>query len=76
LDYNIVDIIELEDAFEIKTTPHDYYDIKDILTKNNYNIYDSDVKLIAQSTITSISDDTKARLEKFIDSITNDDDLQ
>lgn len=76
LDYKIVDIIELDDCYEIKTIPTDFYNVKDLLIKNNIQIFEAEIKLIANETIKKISDDSKQRLERFVDSCENDDDMQ
>jgi transcriptional/translational regulatory protein YebC/TACO1 len=76
MEYGIVDIMELEDAFEIRTIPEDFYKVKDVLTKNNYKILEAELKLIPQNYISSLSDENKAKLERFIDCCDNDEDIQ
>lgn len=76
MDYQIVDIFEAEDAFEILTDPKDFYKVKDELIKHRCQIFDADIKLVPQSKITSIDEDTKTRLERFIASCEEDDDIQ
>jgi transcriptional/translational regulatory protein YebC/TACO1 len=76
MEYNIIDVIEQEDAIEVKTTPADFYKVKDILTNNNCKIFNAEIKLISQAPITTINEEDKARLEKFINSCDEDDDIQ
>ncbi|MDR3329790.1 MAG: YebC/PmpR family DNA-binding transcriptional regulator [Mycoplasmataceae bacterium] len=76
MNYNIMDVVEQEDAIEIKTTPFDFYKVKDILTQNNCKIFDSEIKLLPQNPIDVLDGDSKYRLEKFIDSCDQDDDIQ
>ncbi|MDR1235049.1 MAG: YebC/PmpR family DNA-binding transcriptional regulator [Mycoplasmataceae bacterium] len=76
LDYNIIDIIEQEDAIEIKTNPGDFYKVKDVLTTIGVKIFNSEIRLLPQNPIESLDSDTKTRLEKFIDSCDQDDDIQ
>jgi transcriptional/translational regulatory protein YebC/TACO1 len=76
LAYNIVDVIEQADAIEIKTLPVDFYQVKDVLKQNNIGIFDAEIKLIPQNIITSLDSDNKARLERFIESCEQDEDIQ
>ncbi|GHU48645.1 hypothetical protein FACS1894218_6150 [Bacilli bacterium] len=74
--YNVVDIIEQEDAIEIKTAPVDFFKVKEELTKRGCKIFDAEIKLISQSPIEILTDDAKLRLEKFIASCDDDEDIQ
>lgn len=76
LDYNILDIIEQEDCFEIYTEPNDFYKVLDVLKNNNIEIFSHDLKLFANDPINSLDSDTAERLEKFLDNCENDDDVQ
>jgi transcriptional/translational regulatory protein YebC/TACO1 len=75
-NHNVVDIIEQEDAFEIKTTVNDFYKIKGILINNGAKIFNAEVRLLPKNPIESLDSETKARLEKFIDACDQDDDIQ
>jgi transcriptional/translational regulatory protein YebC/TACO1 len=76
MDFNIVDIIEQEDAIEVKTIPNDFYKVKDELIKNGCKVLDAEVKLIAQNPIDELDNDSRERLNKFIDSCNDNDDIQ
>jgi transcriptional/translational regulatory protein YebC/TACO1 len=76
MEYNIIDIIDGEDAIEVKTEPKDFYVVKQILVDNHCEIYEGEIKLIAQNKITSLDEEAKTRIEKFIDSCEQDDDIQ
>jgi YebC/PmpR family DNA-binding regulatory protein len=76
LDYGIIDVIEQEDALEIKTIPSDFYQVKDMLTKNNIKIFDAEIKLLPQNPILSLDSDNKAKLERFMESCEQDEDIQ
>jgi transcriptional/translational regulatory protein YebC/TACO1 len=76
MECNIIDVVEQEDAIEIKTIPNDFYKVKDILLNNGCKIFDSEIKLIPQTPIETIDVEDKTRLEKFIDSCEEDDDIQ
>jgi YebC/PmpR family DNA-binding regulatory protein len=76
LDYNIIDVVDQEDAIEVKTTPNDFYKVKEVLLQNQLKIFDAEVKLLPQNPITSLDTDSKSRLDKFIESCEQDDDIQ
>jgi len=73
---DIVDIIELEDAYEIYCTPEDFYNVKKALADNHIDIFDSDVKLIAQNKVEINDEEIIKKIERFIDQCENDDDIQ
>ncbi|MDR2823504.1 MAG: YebC/PmpR family DNA-binding transcriptional regulator [Mycoplasmataceae bacterium] len=76
MSYEIVDILEHEDAFEILTSPADFYKVKDLLTNSGYRLFEGEVKLISQNKITSLDEDTKVRLEKLLTLCDEDEDIQ
>jgi YebC/PmpR family DNA-binding regulatory protein len=76
LTYNIIDVIDQEDAIEIKTFPTDFYKVKEALIQNNVKIFDAEIKLLPQAPILSINTDDKLRLEHFIEACEADDDIQ
>lgn len=76
LECNILDIIEQEDCFEIFTEPNDFYKVLDILKENNVEVFSHDLKLFANEPINTLDQDTQERLERFIDSCEDDDDVQ
>jgi YebC/PmpR family DNA-binding regulatory protein len=76
MQYNIVDIFEADDGYEILTNPQDFYKVKEELIKHQYQIFDADIKLIPQNKINSIDEDTKMRLDRFINACDEDDDIQ
>lgn len=75
LDYNIVDIIQDESAFEILTLPVDFYNVKAKFDDANIKLLSSEIKLIPNSYV-DITEQEDIALEKFIDSCDNDDDIQ
>jgi YebC/PmpR family DNA-binding regulatory protein len=78
MEFNIHEIEEDEEGegIEIKTEVNDFYAVKDLLIKNGYNIYEAEIKLIPQDYITTLTDDSKERLERFVNSCEDDDDMQ
>lgn len=75
MEYQVIDIIEHEDAFEILTTPEDFYKVKESIQKSNINIFDSEIKLVAQNKI-SIDEAIEEKIERFINQCEDDDDIQ
>jgi YebC/PmpR family DNA-binding regulatory protein len=72
-----IDTNEFEDSFEVITEPNDsFYNIKSILIENGYKVFEASIKLVAQSPITSLDEENKAKLERFIDSCDEDEDIQ
>lgn len=76
LNYNVIDIKDLDDVIEIKTAPVDFYRVKEELVKQQCQIHEAEIKLVAQNIITSLLPENAQRLEKFIDSCSEDDDIQ
>lgn len=76
LDYEVIDIIEHEDNFEVYVNPTQFYEAKKSLTNAGFNIHEADIKLVAQDK-KDITDETLlAKIERFIDSCEDDDDIQ
>lgn len=76
IDYQIVDIIDQLDAYEILVDPKDFYLAKNALEKNSVKIFDAEIKLVALEKIELTNEDEIQRLEKFIENCENDDDIQ
>lgn len=76
MQYKIIDIFEADDGYEILTDPQDFYQVKDILQQYQYQIFDADIKLVPQNKIISVDEDTKIRINRFINSCEEDEDIQ
>lgn len=76
MEYNILDILEHEDGYEIYTAPDCFYEVVELLKKNNIQIYASDLKLIANEPIESLDESSEKKLTNFIESCDEDDDIQ
>lgn len=76
LDYDVVDLIEHDEAYELLVNPNDFYNVKKILIDNKVNIFESEIKYISTNLIESISDEIDQKYEKFVDSCNDDDDIQ
>ena len=70
------DIITEEDGFEVVTTPEDFNAVRDALLEKGYEFVSADVKLVPQTT-TVLSDEAQVKsMEKLIDLLEDDDDVQ
>ena len=70
------DIITEEDGFEVVTTPEDFNMVKDALLEKGYEFVSADVKLIPQTT-TALTDEAQYKaMEKLVDMLEDDDDVQ
>lgn len=76
LEFNIHDLKSDDElAFELLADPKDFYDIKTKLTENNIAIYDSEIKLIPNSTV-DLTQEQYTLLERFEQQCEDDDDIQ
>lgn len=75
IDFNIVDLRQDETAFEILTTPNDFYDVKNIFDEINISIFSAEIKLIPNSYI-DVTEEEDIAIEKFMNSCEDDDDIQ
>jgi len=72
-----VDTNEFDDHFEVLTEPNDsFYSIKDALMEKGYKVYEAAIKLISQNKLESISQETEERLQRFLESCDEDEDIQ
>jgi len=72
-----IDTVEYDDSLVVTTEPNNsFYIIKDKLQEKGYKIYEASIKLVPTSPLEKLTDDTQARLEKFIDSCDEDEDIQ
>lgn len=74
MEFSILDLIDDEDCYILTAKPNDFFIIKDALEKNNINVLDAEIKFIANET-KSIDKENFDRLNRFINSCDEDDDL-
>ena len=67
---------ENEDSIEVYVEPDDFYNVKDIFNKNDFEIFDAEIKLIANEKINELEEKIKTKLQEFIDSCDDDEDIQ
>ncbi len=76
LELGADDIITEEDGFEVVTAPEDFNAVKDGLVEKGYEFISADVKLIPQTT-TELTEEGQIKfMERLIDALEEDDDVQ
>ena len=76
LEAGAEDFITEEDGYEVVTAPEDFAAVRDELQAKGYEFISADVKLIPQTT-TELTDETMLKnMNKLIDMLEDDDDVQ
>jgi YebC/PmpR family DNA-binding regulatory protein len=76
LEAGAEDFITEEDGYEVVTAPEDFAAVRDELKAKGYEFISADVKLIPQTT-TELTDETMLKnMNKLIDMLEDDDDVQ
>ena len=70
------DIITEEDGFEVVTAPEDFNAVRDALVEKGYEFVSADIKLIPQTTTVLDNEGQVKSMEKLIDLLEDDDDVQ
>ena len=70
-----MDFITEDDCYVIYTEAKDFPKVKDALTNANYELLSADVKLIP-ATYAQIDESQEKMLEKLLDELEEDDDVQ
>jgi YebC/PmpR family DNA-binding regulatory protein len=76
MENKILDILEQEDCFEIYVEPYDIYKTVDNLKNNNVEIFSSETKLFPNEKIAELEEQIKLKLNNFIASCEDDEDVQ
>ncbi|CAK7032572.1 MAG: Transcriptional regulatory protein PmpR [Peptostreptococcus russellii] len=76
LELGAEDFIPDEDGFEVITTPEDFNDVRDGLEEKGYKFVVADVKLIPQTTTALDEEGQIKSMEKLLDVLEEDDDVQ
>lgn len=75
IDFEVYDVIEDESAIALIVNKDDFYACKESLIENGFKIIDAEIKYIANTTV-DLSAEDETKLQKFIDSCEDDDDIQ
>lgn len=76
LELGAEDFIPDEDGFEIITSPEDFNAVRDGLEEKGYEFVAADVKLLPQTTSVVDDEGQVKSLEKLLDTLEDDDDVQ
>lgn len=76
LEAGAEDFIVEEDGFEVITEPNDFAAVRDALKEAGYEFISADVKMIPQTTTELTEDGQRNAMEKLIDMLEDDDDVQ
>lgn len=76
LEAGAEDFVPEEDGFVVITTPEDFYTVKDALAENGYVFVQADVAMIPQTMVTLTDEAQIKQMNKLIDMLEDDDDVQ
>ncbi|MBR3004283.1 MAG: YebC/PmpR family DNA-binding transcriptional regulator [Lachnospiraceae bacterium] len=76
LDAGAEDFVEEDDAYTIFTAPDDFSTVREALEKDGVPIADADVKMIPQNYVDLTSEDDIKNLNRILDMLDDDDDVQ
>ena len=76
LDAGAEDFSEEEDSYEILTAPDDFSAVREALEKENVPMLEADVTMIPQTWVTLTDDDAKKKMQRILDLLDEDDDVQ
>ena len=71
-----LDIHEHEDNYEVFVNPNSFYAAKEALTKAAFIIHDADIKLVNPEKVDITDEKMLEKVEHFLDSCEDDDDIQ
>ncbi|MBQ9513652.1 MAG: YebC/PmpR family DNA-binding transcriptional regulator [Clostridia bacterium] len=75
LDAGADDVITMDDAFEIHTSPSSFSDVRKYLEEKGLNFFEAEIKMLPQNMIT-LSGDDLAKFQRLIDALNDLDDVQ
>ncbi|MBL7574845.1 DNA-binding regulatory protein, YebC/PmpR family [Peptoniphilus asaccharolyticus DSM 20463] len=76
IDAGAEDVIEAEDAYEVITAVEDYHKVRQALEESGYEFVQSDITYIPQNYTTLTDPDDIKNMEKMIDVLEDNDDVQ
>ena len=76
LDAGAEDFVPQDDAFEIYTTPVAFSAVREALETNGYTFLSAEIDMIPQNTVAIKDDETAQKVEKFLDWVNDNDDVQ
>ena len=76
LDAGAEDFSEEEDSYEIITSPADFSAVREALEKEGVPMVSAEVTMIPQNYVTLTSDEDKKKIQRILDLLDEDDDVQ
>ena len=76
LEAGAEDFITEEDGYEVVTSPEDFAAVRDALQEKGYEFISSEVKMIPQTTTALTEEEQLKNMNKLIDMLEDDDDVQ
>ncbi len=76
IDYGAEDVIDRGEAFEIITTPENYYDVRKALEDDGYEFVESDITFVSENYSKLSDEDDIKKMDKLIDALEDNDDVQ
>ena len=76
LDAGAEDLVEEEDSFEVLTAPDDFSDVRQALEEAGVPMVNAEVTMIPQTYVTLTSADDIKNINKTLDLLDDDDDVQ
>lgn len=75
LDAGADDVISMDDAFEIHTSPSSFSDVRKYLEEKGLNFFEAEIKMLPQNMIT-LSGEDLAKFQRLVDALNDLDDVQ
>ena len=76
LDAGAEDVKVEEDVYEILTAPNDFSNVRENLEKQGFSFLSAEVQKIPQNTVTVTDPDTILKIQKMLDLLEENDDVQ
>ena len=74
--FSLVYLSDKEDGYEVVTAPEDFAAVRDALQEKGYEFISSEVKMIPQTTTELTEEEQLKNMNKLIDMLEDDDDVQ
>lgn len=76
LDAGAEDFVAQDDAFEVYTTPTDFSAVREALEGEGFTFLSAEISMIPQNTVNVTDAETAERVEKFLERLDDNDDVQ
>ena len=76
LDAGAEDMQAMDDAFEVTTDPNDFSAVREALEAQGLSFLSAEVQMIPQNTVTPADEETLVKIQKMLDMLEDNDDVQ